>query len=367
MKCVILQENLLKACQEAIRFVGSKPQIPSLAGILLEAKEGALTLKTTDLRIGFQTVVGAKVEADGECIVLGKIFTELLASLSAGPITLLFENDTMLLQSSKSTSKVQTFPVADFPPFPQQTSASFSLPTDILKELIEAVGYCASVDETRPVLSSILFELQPEKLTLAATDGYRLCVHKKEIAYDGEAQTFLCSAKAIHELLYILGRRTEQTVEISLSKELAQVFFVCGTTQLLVRLTEGTFPPYEQIIPTSFTYQTILSRDQWMALIKTAMIFAKESSSIVGLTFTDKQCQIEAKSTSSGEYHADVETTTETIEPKTISFNGRFLLDTLSHLKSDHIQFGMIDTMKPGVFTPEKAEYPLTVIMPFKR
>lgn len=368
MHITLLQENLLKVTQAASRFIAARPQIPILTGIALRASNGKLTIQSTDLKVGFQTTLAVKITEEGETVVPAKIFTELLHSLNPGPLELKTDKDTLIVVQNKAKAKLPSFAIAEFPPFPQSVESTFIIPTSQFVSCIDHALYAASLDETRPVLASLLFSLEDGELTCVCTDGYRLSVMKEKIEDTSNKQVrVLLPARAMQEVMGIIAHSNTKTVQLSVSEELSQVFVTIAENTILLRMIEGSFPPYQQIIPQSFAFETTLSREEWISALKTAMVFARESSSILALEFTNDTCRITSAGVSAGEHEGSITSSGKTSEPRKISFNGKFLLDVLSHLDSENVIFKMNDELKPGLLLPEGREYPLSVIMPFKR
>lgn len=368
MHITLLQENLLKAVQSASRFVATKPQIPTLTGIALRVNNGTLTIQSTDLKVGFATKLTVKSNEAGEVAVPAKVFVELLHSLSPGPMELKSENDNLLVTQNKVKSKLPTFPIAEFPPFPEENNQPLEIPTAIFVSCVEHALYAASLDETRPVLASLLFEAKDSELSCVCTDGYRLSVMKEKLEKPVDQPIrVLLPARALNEVMSVIAHTNTKTIYVSVSKELSQVFCTIGENTILLRMVEGDFPPYEKIIPQSFIFETVLGREEWIAALKTAMVFARENSSILSLEFVDGVCNVHSAGASVGENEVGIASSAKVSEPHKISFNGKFLLDVLSHIEDTSVIFKMNDELKPGLLLVEGKEYPLSVIMPFKR
>ncbi|PWU23731.1 DNA polymerase III subunit beta [Candidatus Cerribacteria bacterium 'Amazon FNV 2010 28 9'] len=368
MYITILQENFLKSIQDAGRFTAHKTQLPSLTGIYCQAKNGIITLRSTDLHIGYQTTVGAKVIEEGECVLPSKIVQEFISSLLAGPLELKTDKDSLTLIQGKKTSKIPLFSVNDFPPFPEFNGEKIVFDAQNLTRALESCLYAASLDETRPVLASILWDMTSEGMTFVCTDGYRLSCVRETVSIElSKPQKLLLPAKGVGEITSIINRQKSKKVSFGVSNELSQSFFFVDDSIILLRLVDGEFPPYEQVIPRSFTFETGLDREEWMMALKTALVFAKESSSIISLLFEDKECIVRSASANLGEQETRISSSTAPSEQKKISFNGRFLLDVLTHLETPQVIFKMTDELKPGVILAEGSEYPVNVVMPFKR
>lgn len=368
MKVTLLQENLLKNVSHSVRFVSTKPQIPILSGLYLEASEGKLSLQSTDLKVGFETSFAVKVEEEGKVVVPAKIFSEFLNTLGAGPVELKTEEDHLVVSRRKTKVRIPTFPPAEFPPFPEASGDRFEFPVKQFVSTIQSVIYAASLDETRPVLASLYFSIEDDTITCACTDGYRLSVMKT--AMEGEKKKdlkVLLPAKSIQELLSTIVHASTKNVVLSVSQELSQVFVAVDDFMILLRMVEGQFPPFEKIIPTSFAFETTIDREEWLGALKTAMVFAKDSSQVVTLEFSDDQCRVVSATTGAGEQEGVIASSGKTSDLKKIAFNGKFIIDILQHIDTDTVVFKMNDELKPGLILSEDKDYPLSVVMPFKR
>lgn len=368
MKIVLLQENLAQAVNQASRFISNKPQVPVLSGISLVAKEGKLLYASTDLRVGFQSAQAVKVEEEGQVIVPAKVFSELISTLSPGAIELKLDDDHLIVSQKKTKVKIPTFPANEFPPFPEVGGEKCEIPLVKFAGLIQSVINTASADETRPVLASLFLRIADGEMTCACTDGYRLTVVKEKMEeIEGKELKVLLPAKSMQEVMAVIGKLSTKTVALSVSRELSQAFVQVDDSIILLRLVEGDFPPFEKIIPSSFAFETTIDRAEWIGALKTAMVFARDVSQVVTLEFTENVCKVISASASLGEQESMVDSNTKATQPMKISFNGKFLLDILSRLDDKVVEFKMNDELKPGVVLPEGKQFPLSVIMPFKR
>ena len=368
MEIIVLQENLIKTIQEATRFVAQKTQLPVLSGIYLQAGEGEIVIRSTDTKISFETKIGAKVLETGDIVVPAKIITDFIVSLSPGSVTLKTQDQYLLVSQGKLKAKIPIFTGQDFPLFPESAEKFLTLPLDEFIKQLKEVLFAASLDETRPVLSSVLVQISSEQVTMVSTDGYRLALSRKEIESDFEELEVLLSVKSLQELFYVCTRAVGQTIGLAVSKELSQAYFKLGDTLIFLRLIEGKFPPYEQVVPKDFLFSCVFEREGWIGAMKTALIFAKESSSIVTLKFKEQECFVSASGTGAGELDLSLGIKRNKGDGDfSISFNGKFIIDALLHLEEKYVIFSMNDETKPGVIQSEKSQYPLCVVMPFKK
>lgn len=367
MIITVLQENLLPKLQDALKFVSSKPQLPILSGVYFSCEEKHLVIRSTDLKVGYQAIIGGKVEKEGACVVPIRFLVELIASLHAGPITLSFEETSLKISQGKVHSTLSTFPILDFPPFPGMGTQSSSLKVKSFSRAIDHVFYAASLDETRPVISSILLQFTEEECTIAATDGYRLAVEKIEATKFDETQQVLIQARMLAEIARIIGKNNAEDVYIFVSQELAQVSFQVEDTTMMVRLTEGKFPNFKAIIPPSFAITTLIEREPLIHALKTALVVAKESSSIISLEINPSLIKVLGMSQNVGENTTDLESSYTGKEKKTISCNAKFLLDCLSRIDAELIEFSLNEELKPIRIRAKDDEKFTYIVMPFKK
>ncbi len=367
MNFTVLQENLLPVIQDSLRFISNKPQLPILSGVYLNAKAGEIQIRSTDLKVGFHTKIRGKVEEEGETVIPAKTISDFLSQLSAGPVSFSITQGTCEISQGKTTATIQVFPATDFPPFPEITAEEVTLAFPQFSSTIENVSYAAGIDETRPILASILFVMENNSLTCVGTDGYRLAISSTNAIGEDISTTILVNAKSCTEVVRTIGKSKPEKIGFGLSKELQQVRLSVGDTYFLLRLTEGEFPPYQSIIPSSFLITAEMNKDELFHALKTSLIFARENSSIVTLSLSNAACAIQAAKSSIGENKTVIDCSYKGEEEKNISFNAKFLLDVLSHIDTEQVEFCMNDELKPVLLVGKGSDSQKNIIMPFKR
>jgi DNA polymerase-3 subunit beta len=367
MKLSLLQENLNRGLNVCSRFVASKPQLPILANILLKTDKGRLKLSATNLEMGVNLWLGAKIEEEEEITVSAKTFSEFVSSLPADKIDLEFAEGNLLVSSSNCRASFPTIGPADFPKIPSlPAKADFSLPLAAFATAVSGVAFAAAADEGRPVLTGVLFKGESGGFSLVATDGYRLSVKKMaEIKYQQE-NSLIVPAKALVEICRLAGEKKDEGVlAAGLVKEENQLIFGLPDLELSCRLIEGEFPDYEKIIPTSVVTKIIFDREELTRAVRTASIFARESANIVKLKTENQKLKIAANAPQVGENESEIEIKQEG-EDQEIAFNFRFLLDFLNSLTAAEISLEMTGPLNPGVFKPVGDDSLLHLIMPVR-
>lgn len=367
MKIVVLRENLDAALATVQKGIPSKPALPILSSIYLVVKKHECELSSTDLYFGVTVVVQAQADEEGIFTVPGKQFRDIISSLPQGKLTLEYTEGTLKIVSEKTKSSLQCQSSEEYPQFPEITAEPFTFTSQQLEMVDRFVGFAASSDLARPVLTTILCSLEPEQQRFVATDGFRLAVYTASQPMSVLSSTpLLIPAKALSEVLRSLKQSGEQQVGISVSQELKQVLFVLGDTRMYVRLIDGEFPPYEKIIPTSFTTKATFVKQELEANIKRALVFARESSNIIKLSISPTQVLISATSSSLGMFEGEVVGSVVEGPEATIAFNARYILEYLQALPGEVVQFAMTESLKPALFSSLEVTGHQYIVMPFK-
>lgn len=366
MKLELLQENLIIALNQLHRIIPSKPQLPILSTILLEAKENIISLTATDLFIGINTIVPGKVIQPASVAIPGRIFYSSIAALDPGKLELSLDRDNLTILSANNTTSITCLAADDFPEFPQLEEKVSSLETNTLEKIQEMVSFSASTDLTRPVLTALLFQFSQDGLLVVGTDGFRLATLKLSDEKNKEDKQMLIPAKAITEAARIVSAQDVKEVDFQVSEELKQAVITIGNTKLYVRLIDGEYPPFNKIIPAEFLTEIEIDGKEFENQLKRAQIFARESSDIIRLQIDKGEMKIVAASSSFGKQEGVMGV--EMIRGKSgeIAFNSRYLLDFLSALKPEKISFYMNESLTPAMFRPSGKEEYQYIAMPFR-
>lgn len=363
MQIELIQSNLSSTLKKATRFLSTKPQLPILSCFYLEALDQEIWLTATDLQMGMRQKVSGKVLEPGSCVIPAKVMNELVSSLS-GTVELSLHELALTVKTSSIKSVVNTFPVQDFPPFPKTEGTAVELPLEFFNQSVDFVTFASGRDETRPILTSVLFELS-DHTKAVSTDGFRLAVLETKIDVK-EPQTLLFPAKAIDEITKVIQSESVKTVQLSLSQGARQVFFTLPNSQIVLRTLEGDFPNYQKIIPASFAIEVKADADELQHHIKSAMIFSNEGSSIVQLEIRPDQIGVSAKSSLLGEYESSLKASSNTEEMLKIAFNGRYLLDFLQRIQGKECVLRCNDPLKAAQLSCVEVPGFFYIVMPFR-
>lgn len=366
MKLKVLQENLNTSLNNLQKAIPSKPQLPILSSVLIETKDNGCTISATDLYFGVRSQVQTDIEADGTLVVPGKQFKEIISSLNPGVLEIELIENTLHINSDKTKTSLACQLSDEYPPFPQVEGEEYVLTKDHLENIERYITFSASTDQARPVLTAVLFEFSEDGLKVVSTDGFRLSTLVLDKETQHEPKTFLIPAKALSEVSRIMAKVKASEVRFKVSHELKQILFSVDGVSIFVRLIDGNYPPYGQIIPTDFATEVIFDGAELVENLKRAMIFARESSNIVRFVINKDSVEIHSSSPSFGKYKGILKNVVITGPESEIAFNIKYLVDYLSATKTDKHWFGMSESLKPALFKPESNTDHQYIVMPFK-
>ena len=245
MKISCLQENLAKGLAIVGRAVATRSPLPVLSNVLLATDQGRLKLSAMNQEIGIVHWIGCKVETEGEVTVLARLLSEFVGSLPNERVDLELdsENLTLHLNCGRYQANVKGIAAEEFPPIPLgDGDPTLVLDATLLRESIEQVAMAAASDDPRQYLQGVAVIIEPDKVVLVASDGFRMAVRTLAVESGVSEKTeFIVPARSLTELSRVLTD-SEHPVEIRLTQNRNQVIFSTGDVHLVSRLIEGTFP-----------------------------------------------------------------------------------------------------------------------------
>lgn len=367
MKLTVLQENLAKAISTAARFASTRSQLPILGNVLISSHKTKIIISSTNLEVSVSVSVGANVTEEGEISVPAKVISELIDNLPKETLDISSEKEQLKVSASGFSSTVLGINTADFPKIPNSVSRdkSIVMPKGELVKALSQVSFATSVDETRPVLTGVLFIFGNKSLSLVATDGFRLSRKNLKVEHSGGESRVILPKMVLSEL-----SRSSESEEIlfELKEKEKQAVFGIGDTVLASRLLEGEYPDFEKIIPKKGSCEILVDKEELSRAVKLASIFARDGANIVKIKVLKESLKISAESGSSGSQEAKVEAkiTNQETGDFEISFNFRFLEDFLHSAVGEEVKMEFSGPNSPGLFTDTSDSSYLHLIMPVK-
>jgi len=373
MKVTVLQENLARGLSVVSRAVSSRSTLPVLSNILIATDEGRLRLSATNLELGITCWIPARIDENGSTTVPARTFSDLVNTLPGDQVQLALDVKTQNLhvKGGSSNNDIKCIDAQEFPPLPTpEMQGAVQLNVADFKEMIQQVAFAASTDEARPVLMGVLMNVEKDKVTMAAADGFRLSVRKAQLSQPvGNPVNIIIPARALNELARVASD-PEEPIYMVVPKNRGQVLFRVKDVEVVSQLIEGTFPDYHQIIPRNYKSRTLVSTAALLKACKQAEIFAREGSNVARLDIKQSngdmqpsEVEISATSEETGKNETIVEATVDG-SGVLIAFNVKFLREALEVIKTPNVALETTAQNAPGVVKPVGDDNFLHVIMP---
>jgi DNA polymerase-3 subunit beta len=352
------RDALSEALQTVQRGVSSRPGIPALTGVLLEANDdGRLTLTTTDLEVSARLAIDVTVSEAGVALVPARLLGDTVKSLSNAPIEFETDQSQARLRCAAYEGSLRLLPAEDFPGLQEPGGTRVEANAAAFAEAMSQVSRAASRDEARPVLTGVLLEVSREGCMLVATDSYRLAVRELVATADGEAKAIV-PERAIAEAGRAAAADEKGTVEVLVDE--SQVSFRAGGLTLTSRLIEGEFPNYRQLLPEGHESRLTVSRQQLLDAVKRVGLLARDTTP-VRLEFNALGVKLSSSSPDVGQAVETVEARYEG-EDLTVAFNPQYLADGLNVAVGESVHLDVRDGLKPGVLHGESEEFTYLVM-----
>ncbi|MEN6356413.1 MAG: DNA polymerase III subunit beta [Armatimonadota bacterium] len=364
MKVICARKDIFEGVQTAGRAVSPRTSLPILGHLLITAEEDKIRIAATDLEIGMECVVEAKIEEPGQMAVPSKTLTEILAALPDTDVTLSVDDaNTISLQCGTSDYSILGLPAEEFPMLPEiHEDVSLTIEHDALRDAIKRTSFAISQDESRAILTGILMQVTDDGAKLVSTDGHRLCLQECAVAESHGSVNAIIPGRAMNELTRIVPEG-KGTIEIKIAA--SQIMFQIGETSLISRLIEGQFPNYEKVIPQEHNKKLTIPTDQLLQSVKRVEIVARENSHKTILSIEDGTLTVTAESGNVGRAHEEVEVIKEGDDIK-MAFNARYLLDVLNVIDTEAIDVELSGESSPAVIRPQGQFDYTYVLMPMQ-
>ena len=353
--------------QEAIytvqKAITGKSTLALLEGILLTAYNGYITLIGTDIDLSIETKMKANILEEGTIVVDSKLFGELIKKLPNDEVEITTkENNTIEIVCQKSRSVIIHMESDEFPSLPEvDENIILSFSQVMLKDMIKGTSFAAAQDETRPILTGILFEIKDKKLNLVALDGLRVAVRSENIDNESSIKVVI-PAKTLNEVAKILSDGEEE-VKITFTKN--HILFNLGKTKIISRLLVGEFINYTSIIPNEYNSKVVVNRHEMQECIERASLVAKEgNTNLVKIDINDDIMVINSNS-QLGKVREELNVNMQG-QPIQIAFNSKYLIDVLKIMDEDEIVLELSSSVSPCVVKNKEGTSCIYLVLPVR-
>ena len=371
MKLTIERATLLKALAHVQSVVERRNTIPILANVLLDARDGVLSLTATDMDLAINERIAADVAQDGATTAPAHTFYDIVRKLPDGA-QVEIETDggagQLVIRSGRSRFSLSCLPTEDFPMLSGgDLPVRFSLPAGELRGLIDRTRFAISTEETRYYLNGIYLHTADtdggKVLRAVATDGHRLA--RVEMGLPGGAADMpgvIVPRKAIAELRKLVDE-TADSVEVEMSDTRIRLAF--ENVVLTSKLIDGTFPDYERVIPANNDKLLEVKCGAFAAAVDRVSTISSEKSRAIKLSVAPGALTLSATSAENGSASEELEVGYDETALE-IGFNSRYLLDVTQQIEGEDAQFVLSDAASPTLVRDKADASALYVLMPMR-
>jgi DNA polymerase-3 subunit beta len=365
MKLDCKTEDIKKILPQIERITGKNLTLPVLSSILLIASGKYLKLRSTNLSIGIEAEIPAKVEKEGIIAISGSILNNVFSSFIQNETVYLEGLDgNLLIKTKKSKIKLRGQPHEDFPTIPVVTGTNFEIESKKLIDGIKSVYYSSSPSDIKPEISSVFIYTKEDSLIFVSTDSFRLAEKKIKIKELPSIPGIIIPFKNISEILRVFSEYTSP-VNICFNKN--QISFSSEGIYITSRVIDGVFPDYNQIIPKKSGTNAVVLKQDLLNALKLSNIFSDKFNQI-NLTIKPKEKIFELSSANSdigeNKTYLDAAITGEEVE---LGFNYRYFLDCFQSITTDSLSIKLSGASEPIVVSPVSDSSFIYLIMPMNR
>lgn len=364
MKIICDGADLSDAVLKVSKGTSNKTTNPILEGIRVFAEEDYVTLSATDLELSIEKTIKAMVQLEGEMVVPGKFFCEYIKKLNNEQIELHVDEKNMLsIKYTDSVGKIQCLNAFEFPQIKSiEDSTYFEIKQKDFKSLISKSIYAVAVEDVRPILKGVKLEISSNQVVAVALDGYRLAVVKKPIISSNAEFSCIVPARSLNEISKLL-EDSDEPLRVCVGRNFMMVNI--DNTKITTRLLEGDFINYNQIIPTDFSTNIVLNKDQLLDALERASLLSRvDRNNLVKFDISDKVMILSSKS-DIGDIKENI-----TISLKgndlSIAFNARYFTEALRTISDEFLKLSFTSNVSPCIIQSNDTDEFLYLILPVR-
>ncbi|GAC1648431.1 MAG: DNA polymerase III subunit beta [Gemmatimonadaceae bacterium] len=367
MRFTISREKLQEGLSAVAASIPAKTTLPVLANILVETTEKGVRLSGTDLDIAVSTEVTADVEVTGAITIPAKKLTEIARELPPSPVKVSAAGEQRVtLDCGRSHFRLHGLPKDEFPTFPAvQFAGSWKVRSGELQKLISHTAFAASVEESRPILNGVLWEMRPTQMRMVATNGHRLAKMELPLkAGPAEEADLIIPPKALEQIRRLFP--AEEELEVARGEN--HLGFRSPFTAVYTRLIEGPYPPYDQVIPRDNDRIAIADKGALISALKRMSVIASDQTHRIRMSFNTGLVKFSVQTPDLGDAQDELPVR-YTGDQLDIGFNASYLLEILRYLPTDEVRLTFKAPERAATIEPEGWSDPATylcLVMPLR-
>lgn len=360
MKLKVGQGVLAAALSVVARAVAHKQTLPVLGGVYLQAENGALVMRATDLSLQIEHRIPAQVEQPGCTVLPAKYMTELVKRLPFGDLGIeVAENEVATIRAGKSKYSIHGFPAKDFPDPAAPDGDGITIGQGVLRDIIRKTAFAVGSDETRPYLTGVHFQISSGKLMALSTDSIRIAHANVGMNREAPEVDVIVPGRSLSEISRLLADdESEATICINHQAFLVDV----GETKVASRLLEGQFPDVMRLVPQQYAGTVRFSKQPFAEACSRAAVIGRNGA--VKLAIAAEHIAITANEAEVGNVYEEIPATADEGARIEIGFRAELLTEGLKVVPSDDVLLELSGNRGPARIRPVEDNGFVYVVLP---
>ena len=350
MKFQVNRDVFSEAVSFAVKLLPQRTTLPILSGVLIETTDSGLTLSSFDYEVSAQTEIAAEVEEPGKILVSGRLLADIASRLPNAPVQFSTDEGRISVACGSAKFTLLSMPVEEYPTLPQVSAQSGLLPAEAFATAVAQVAVAASRDDVTPVITGVQLEVSENRLTMVATDRYRVAV--RAIDWDSgnatstETLTALVPARTLQEIGKTFGHSGTIAVAITNTDDRELIAFRADRKTVTSLLIKGNFPPVKRLFPeTVDNYAVINTAELIEAVRRVSLVLEREAA--LRFTFTIDGVTLEAIGSEQAQASESIDAHLNGGDT-VVSLKPAFLLDGLGAVHSEFVRISFTKTENPN-------------------
>lgn len=357
MEIILSKDELLNAIKVVEKITAQKSSQPVLSNILIETVSAdRVKFCATDLNLSISHKINAQVVNEGKITLGAKRLGEIVSRLDNKPVNLSLNSETNVVTISSGKAKFELIGITanEFPQVfteeeNEEDAKTFEINKNTLVKGVKQVVFSTAQHESASILSGVCFNIDSNTIEFVATDGNRLTRASKEINSKDDSANFIVPSRTVQELIRILSFVDDDKVEMKLLR--AKIQFAFGGVIFQSKLINGTYPKYQQLIPTTNEKLVYINRQELIDVIERVCVMVNERTNIIKFTFNKNSLELSTDSpdAGSGKDFIDIDSNFDEI---VIAFNYRYVLDSLKNMDTQKVKIEIATNLSATLFKP---------------
>lgn len=366
MKFTCQRDILLNSINIVSKAVSTRTTLPILECILLKCDMNGLKLIANDLEIGIESayIIGDIIE-EGVIALEARIFSEIIRKVEGDTVTIdVDDNNLTLIKCGSSEFKIMGQDGEDFPVLPTvEKQNEYKLTQNDLRNMIRQTIFSIAQDDSKPILTGELIEIQNDTINMVSVDGYRISYRKSMLISGSESNNVIVPGKTLNEISKILSPESEENVSVYFTDK--HILFDIGGNKVVSRIFEGEFIKYKQSFTEDYKTKVVIGRSDLISALERASLVSRDARKTPVRIAIKNDIIIITSKTEMGAAYEEVNIECEG-EELVIAFNPKYLIDALKAIEDEKITIQFTTSLSPCIIRPISGDDYKYLILPLR-